>query len=421
MQAEIISIGTELLLGEIVDTNSAWIAQRLTTIGLNLYHVATVGDNLQRITGIMRAALERSDVVITTGGLGPTVDDMTREAVAAATDRGLVLDEELLQEIATFFARRHYTMTDNNRKQGCIPEGAIIIHNPVGTAPAFAVEHKGHLIISLPGVPHEMRYLMENEVLPLLRARYGLKGVIRSRILHTCGIGESAIDDRIGDLMHLSNPTVGTAAHPGQTDVRVAARADTEEEVLALIEPVERDIRARLGEYIYGADQETIGCAVLKLLAGKGLRLALVDHVTQGDLAQRLAAGALEGQAFAGALVLPDRDAFARVLSLPAELLQGQDFPSVEVAEAAARAVCQIYGADLGLAVVGPTNSGPADTSDAAAAVVPVMPTHFSLATAEGALYTRSAQGRSGPSGRGWLIHLALDMVRRHLLGLPIA
>jgi nicotinamide-nucleotide amidase len=412
LQAEIISIGTELLLGEIVDTNSAWIAQRLTTIGLNLYHVATVGDNLQRITAVMRSALQRSDVVITTGGLGPTVDDVTREAVAAATDRDLVFDEELLQEIACFFARRNYQMTDNNRKQATIPAGALIIHNPVGTAPSFAVEHHGHLIISLPGVPHEMRHLMESEVLPLLQQRFGLKGIIRSRILHTCGIGESTIDSRIDDLMHLSNPTVGTAAHPGQTDVRVAARGDTEEEVLALIEPVEREIRTRLGEFIFGVDRDTIGDVVTGLLAAKSLRLALVDGVTCGELVQRLANGTQAEQAFAGALVLSSREAFARVLHLPEADLEQYGLSSREVAEAAAQTACRLHGADLGLAVLGPRDSG--------VEVPAAAPTHFSLATADGVLHTRSAQGRSGPSGRGWLIHLALDLVRRYLLGLPI-
>ncbi|MBC7255195.1 MAG: CinA family nicotinamide mononucleotide deamidase-related protein, partial [Chloroflexi bacterium] len=256
MQAEIVTIGTELLLGEIVDTNSAWIAQRLTTIGLNLYYTTTVGDNLGRITQVLKQALERSDVVITTGGLGPTVDDVTREAVAAATERDLVLDPDLLEEITAYFARRNYTMTENNRRQARIPRGAMIIHNPVGTAPAFAVEHKGHVIISLPGVPHEMRYLMENSVLPYLRERFGLTGIIKSRVVHTCGIGESAVDARIGDLMQLSNPTVGTRAHPGQTDIVIAAKADSPAEAEALFAPIEAEIRARLGIYVYGVDDQ---------------------------------------------------------------------------------------------------------------------------------------------------------------------
>lgn len=210
MQAEIVTIGTELLLGEIVDTNSAWIAQQLTGIGLDLLYTTTVGDNLGRITKVLAQSLERSDVVITTGGLGPTVDDMTRQGVAAATGCALVLDDGLVEEIATYFGRRGFQMTDNNRRQAFIPSGARIIHNPVGTAPCFAVEHGAHLIICLPGVPHEMRHLMETEVIPLLRERFGLLGVIQSRVLRTCNIGESAVDAQIDDLMTGANPTVGT-------------------------------------------------------------------------------------------------------------------------------------------------------------------------------------------------------------------
>lgn len=224
LQAEIVTIGTELLLGEIVDTNSAWIARRLTTIGLNLFHTATVGDNLLRAAKVLGESLHRSNVVITTGGLGPTVDDVTREAVASATERELVLDEDLLREITCYFARRGHRMTDNNRKQAYLPAGAMAIHNPVGTAPAFAVEHGDCVIISLPGVPHEMRYLMEKEVLPFLRDRFHLSAVIKSRILRTCGIGESTIDSRIGDLMRLPNPTVGTAAHPGPSSMIITGR-----------------------------------------------------------------------------------------------------------------------------------------------------------------------------------------------------
>ena len=286
MQAEIVTIGTELLLGEIVDTNSAWIAQQLKTIGLNLFYTTTVGDNLQRAVQVLRQSLGRSDIVITTGGLGPTVDDMTREAVACATGRDLYLDEELLQEITVYFARRHYQMTENNRRQALLPIGARAIRNPVGTAPAFAVEQDDHVVISLPGVPHEMRYLMENNVLPYLRARFDLKGVIKSRILRTCGIGESTIGSQIGDLMELSNPTVGTRAHPGQTDLCLTAKAASEEEADALIVPLERELRARLGEYIFGVDQQTLSDVVSEMLAAKGLRLGVVETVTQGELAQ---------------------------------------------------------------------------------------------------------------------------------------
>ena len=406
MQAEIVTIGTELLLGEIVDTNSAWIAQRLTTIGLDLYYTTTVGDNLGRISEVLRQSLERSNVVITTGGLGPTVDDVTREAVAAATDRELVMDQELLQEISRYFARRGHHMTENNRRQARLPARARVMHNPVGTAPAFAVDQDGHVVVCLPGVPHEMRYLMEHEVLPYLREHYDLKGIIKSRALRTCGIGESTIDSKIGDLMRLANPTVGTRAHPGQTDVQITAKADIEAEADGLIAPVEAELRARLGTYVFGADRETMGDAITRLLTQRGLRLALVETVTRGELAQLLCSAAGSEAVFAGGIVLQNAEALCRSLGLPAKLIAGQGFPSQEVAAAAAQAVRRTQGADLGLAIIGP--------SDPAAQDAP--PVYFSLAIGDRVIRGQSRQGRSGPAGRGWLMHLALDLVRRELL-----
>jgi len=409
LQAEIVTIGTELLLGEIVDTNSAWIAQRLTTIGLNMFYTTTVGDNLTRIADVLRAALERSDVVITTGGLGPTVDDMTREAVAIATGRELVLDEDLVQEIACFFSRRNAQMTDNNRKQACLPAGARIIHNPVGTAPSFAVEHNEHVIISLPGVPHEMRHLMENEVLPYLRQRFDLQGIIKSRVLRTCGIGESVLGAQIDDLMQLSNPTVGTAAHPGQTDVRITVKAASEAEADTMIAPVERQIRERVGEYIFGVDQQTLSDVLIGLIAERELRLATVESSTRGELARQLGDAAKGRPAFAGGVVALDAKTLQRSLGLSIQEI-GQSYPNHEIAEAAARAAGRLYGADLGLAVI-----GPADLT-----IPDAPPVYFSLATSDAVIAAPPRKGRSDPAGRGWLIHLAMDLARRQLQGLPI-
>ncbi len=409
LQAEIVTIGTELLLGEIVDTNSAWIARELTKIGLNLFYTVTVGDNLGRAAGVLRTGLQRSDVVITTGGLGPTVDDITREAVAEATGQPLILDEALLAEIAAYFGRRNHPMTENNRKQAQRPAGAQVIHNPVGTAPAFAVEARGHLVISLPGVPHEMKHLMETEVIPLLRERFDLHGVIRSRTLRTSGIGESAIDARIGDLMQSANPTVGTAAHPGQTDVRITAKGESEEEALALIAPVEAELRRRLGDHVFGVDQESIGDVVSRLLAERGQRLALVETVTQGQLAQDLAR-TIDGRGtLAGSLILPDAGALGTALGIPSEDLAGEETVSQQAAERAAEAVRQTYAADLGLAIVGPADPGAPEAP----------PVYMSLSVGGRLRNGVPRPGRSGVSGQGWLIHLALDLVRRELLGLP--
>jgi len=405
LNAEIVTIGTELLLGEIVDTNSAWIAQRLTTIGLNLFYTTTVGDNLERIVETLRHSLERSEVVITTGGLGPTVDDKTREAVALATGRDLVLDPDLEQEIAAFFARRGHTMTDNNRRQALLPQGALVIHNPVGTAPAFAVEQGGRMIVCLPGVPHEMRYLMEHEVIPLLRGRFGLHDIIYSRVLKTCGIGESSIDSRIGDLMTLSNPTVGTRAHPGQTDVVITAKAKSAEAAQALIAPIEAAIRERLGERVFGVDGETLGEITARLLAQRSLSLGVIETTTRGQLSDHLMAAAGDVRVLAGVIVSQSPAALARLLGNPE--LGEMAFPSQEAADALAVAVRRRLGCDLGLAQVGLPDLGQDDGP----------PVYLALASGQGLVQGAPRRWRSGTAARGWLVHVALDLVRRHLLG----
>jgi len=239
LNAEIVTTGTELLLGVITDTNSTTIARQFRDIGLNLYYITSAGDNQERVASVLDTALGRSDVIITTGGLGPTVDDITREAVAQATNRELVFDEAMSASIEAFFKQRGYTMSENNRRQARIPQGAIPIENPVGTAPCFIVEDERGIIISLPGVPHEMKYLMEHTVLLYLKEKLNLRQTIKARTLHTCGIGESALDAQIADLEESTNPTIGLAAHPGQSDIRITAKADSEAEADALIAEME--------------------------------------------------------------------------------------------------------------------------------------------------------------------------------------
>lgn len=285
MRAEVVTIGTEILLGQIVDTNATKIALALKNIGLDLYYKTTVGDNEARIVEVLNNALNRVDVVITTGGLGPTVDDMTRSAVAAATGRALAYSSALEAEIAERFRSFGRTMAENNKRQAYIPEGAQPLTNPVGSAPCFLSEDKAGrgAIISLPGVPRELEYMLENTVIPLLIERMGGAKVLKMRVLRTCAVGESNIDYGIGDLMRSANPTVGLAAHAGQTDVRIAAKANTEAEADALIAPMEAELRQRLGVAIYGVEKESVPEVVGNLLVGAGLKLGLIDMVT-GDL-----------------------------------------------------------------------------------------------------------------------------------------
>lgn len=288
--AEIITIGTEILLGEIVDTNARFLARCLRDLGVDLYRKTTVGDNAQRIAQAIRQALERSDIVITTGGLGPTVDDPTREAVALAVGVQTEYRPELWEQILSRFRRFGRQPTENNKRQAYIPQGALSIENPVGTAPAFITEIDSHAIIALPGVPREMEYLVEHSVVPYLRQKYHLQGTIKARLLHTAGAGESQIDDLIGDLERLSNPTVGLAAHSGQVDVRITAKADSEILADRLIAEVEDTIRQRLGDWIYGVDEETLETVALQVLKALGWTLVVVEAGLNGELIGRLAA-----------------------------------------------------------------------------------------------------------------------------------
>ena len=306
ISTEIVTTGTEILLGEIVDTNAAWIAQQLRESGINLYYKTTVGDNEARVRAVIELALSRSDVILVTGGLGPTKDDITRQAIAAATGRALVLDEGALATLKARFARFGSRMTENNVQQAYIPEGATLIENPVGTAPGFIVENDRGTVIAMPGVPREMKVLMEQSILPYLRKRNGNVGVIRRRILRTIGIGESTIDHELTDLMQLANPTVGLAAHLGQVDVRLTARATTLAEVEQMLDELEADVRSRIDRYVYTTTpDEPFVDVVANLLNQKGVTLGLLESNTDGDVAARLrAAGA--GAVLRRARVLPD-------------------------------------------------------------------------------------------------------------------
>ena len=349
MNAEIIAIGTELLLGEISDTNSAHIARRLREIGLDLWWISAVGDNEARIAEMVNQARRRSSIVITSGGLGPTVDDPTRGAIARAFGVELEFRPDLWAQIEARFVRFGRQATENNRKQAYVPAGALALENPVGTAPCFIVEHPDGAVISLPGVPRELEYMLEHAVLPYLRQRITLPAVIRSRVLRTVGIGESLIDARIGDLEALSNPTVGLAAHPGQTDVRITAKAGTIEEAEALLQPLEADLRSRLGDFIYATGPIEVEEVVLDLLAQKGQTVAVGEAGTAGDVALRLGRFPSAAQVFRGGTLAAD--ATANPVELASAARQAADWgigvrldlaadpPHLEVALAGAQGV----------------------------------------------------------------------------------
>lgn len=276
--AEIITIGTEILLGEIVDTNTRHIAQTLRGLGVDLYRTVTIGDNAERIASAIHNSMQRAEIVITTGGLGPTVDDPTREAVARALGVETEFREELWQQVVAAISRYGRTPSENQKRQAYVPRGALAILNPVGTAPAFIIENERNAIISLPGVPKEMEYLLHESVIPYLQKRFNLNEVIKVRVLHTSGMGEGTIDELIGDLELLANPTVGLAAHNGVVDVRVAAKARTESEADRLIAAVEAAIRERLKNSVFGADEDRLEKVTMRAVEQRGWLLTCVEH-----------------------------------------------------------------------------------------------------------------------------------------------
>jgi nicotinamide-nucleotide amidase len=393
MRAEIISIGTELLLGEIVDTNAAWLAQQLAAAGVDVFFRTTVGDNTGRIAQVVSLALNRADLVITSGGLGPTVDDVTREGIAQATGRELVMDETLLAQIRERFAKWNTRMSENNVRQAYLPRGATPIPNPVGTAPAFVVEKDGHYVFTLPGVPREMKYLTETRVMPWLRERVGDERIILSKTLRTCAIGESLIDSRIADLETSPNPTVGLAAHPGQTDIRITAKATTRAQAERLIREMEAKVRERLGDWIYGEGAETVEEVVGRLLAARDWCVALVETNTRGMLADRLRATPKGARVVIGAMLLDKVGA---------------------IDEGTAKMLANEYreksGAEIALAVVSTMESSEdlygENTGQTAMAVATVDTTTSRAYTV----------GGTGELAQNWTAVRALDLLRRALL-----
>lgn len=271
--AQILAIGTELLLGVITDTNTAYIARSLNQYGVDIFKTGTIGDNEARIAEEIRAILQESDILITTGGLGPTVDDPTRQAVARAFGVELDFHPELWEQIEARFRAYGRPPSENNKRQAYLPRGAQAIENPVGTAPAFAYWKEGKVVVSLPGVPSEMKTLLEDAVIPMLRERFKLAGITLSRTLRSAGMGESNVDELVSELEKLSNPTVGLAAHPGQVDIRITAKASSRAEAEALIQPVEEQVRRMLGVKIYGADEDTLPSVLTKLTADCDIHL----------------------------------------------------------------------------------------------------------------------------------------------------
>jgi nicotinamide-nucleotide amidase len=408
MKAEIVAIGTELLLGEILDTNGQYIASRLPALGIDLLYMTKVGDNIDRLVDIIGTAHHRSDLVITTGGLGPTEDDLTREAVARLLGEEPAVDPTLEQDLRDFFQRRGVSMPERNVKQAMLIRSARAIANPHGTAPGWLVERDGKLIIAMPGPPSEMIRMWEDEVGPELERR-NPGAVLVTRTLKTAGMGEGHIDETISSLLSSANPSIGVYARADGVQLRIGAKAATREEAMRLIEPVESEIRALLGNVIWGADEETFEASVGALLKERGLTLATMESCTGGLLADTITNVPGTSDCYRGGLVT-----YATEMKIEwgveREVIERHGVISAECAAAMARAVRERLHADIGIGITGVAGPGEQDGKppgtvhiglDAGFAEPQIISYHF-------------AQGRGAVKRRA--VTTALAMLRRTLV-----
>ncbi len=407
MNAEIVAIGSELLLGQIVDSNSAWISSRLAENGINMFFKTIVGDNPSRMEHIISESFKRADIVITSGGIGPTKDDLTREVVAKVANRKVVLDQESLKEIDERFRKRGFIPTKNNDRQAMVPQGSIVIKNPNGTAPAFIVEEGNKCIISLPGVPFEMKWLIDNEIIPFLIKKYSINEIIHYKVLKTIDLGESNVDDLIGDIMESSkNPTVGVLAHPGQVDVRIAVKAKSVIEAKNLIEPVEKKITDLLGDHIFGADDVTLeGCLGI-LLDDKNITISTIENISGGAISEAFQSSTESN--FKQGIITSNENTITN-LANKANLKINSDHPK-EFVLGQAKLIKELSGSDLGLAYYGKI------TGDKSVENLATGESYFAIVSDSGydIKHIRSA-GKGKPDKRRSVM-VALGLARKFIL-----
>lgn len=354
MRAEIIGVGTELLLGQIANTNAQYISGRLALEGTNVFYHQAVGDNQERIKQVLAIAHSRSDVIVLTGGLGPTEDDLTRETVADFLGKQLVCDPVALGKLERFFADLGREMPANNRKQVLLLEGGRFLDNPRGTAPGQYVEAEGRHYFLLPGPPTELRSMVDDQVIPILRAVMGQHTTIRSRVLRIFGIGESAMEMEVADIISSqTNPTVAPLASEGEVTLRITAKAKSEEEAFSLIAPVEEQLRKRLGKYIYGIDDEILPVAVGKRLAARGETVSLAESCTGGLLASMMTDIPGSSAYFKYGWVTYHNSAKTEQLGVPTELLAAYGAVSEECARAMAEGARKRSGSDWAVSITG--------------------------------------------------------------------
>lgn len=414
MNAEIISVGTELLLGQVVNLDAVIVAKELSALGINLLYYAVVGDNPERLESAVKTALDRSDLLIMTGGLGPTADDLTKEITAASAGKKLVLHEESLQRLKSYFS--NLPISENQIKQAMLPEGCTVFNNNNGTAPGCGFKAEtGCVVVMLPGPPSELTPMLTESVVPYLK--HDQDSVIVSHNVHVFGRGEAMVAEMMADLTENSNPTVAPYAKEGEMFLRVTAKAEDKAQADKLCEPVIEEIQTRLGEFVYGVDIETLEEVVVKRLREQNKTIAFAESCTGGLLAKRLTDVSGSSGVFDMSFVTYANSAKEALLGVPHDILEAHGAVSEETARAMAEGVVKASGADIGVGVTG--IAGPQGGTEAK----PVGLIYIALSDGKRTwVAKRLPMGRS--KNREWHRHCAasqaLDMVRRYLEKLPV-
>lgn len=413
--AEIIAVGTELLLGNIANTNAQELSQALSSVGINVYWHTVVGDNPARLAEAVDIARRRADVILTTGGLGPTYDDLTKQTVCAAFGLSLVFHPEILEGIRAYFEKNvHLTMPENNRPQAEFPDGAVIFLNSVGTAPGCAFQCDGVHVVMLPGPPFEMRTMLRDHALPYLRTLS--KEVIVSHDIMTFGLGESPMEELLRERMtHMENPSLATYAKPSEVRLRATAKAPTAEAAEDMLRPVVDEVCALLGDVVYGVDVASLEAACSALLRQKGMTLSSAESCTGGQIAQRMTALAGASQVYRGGVVSYWTDMKADVLGVSREILDQYGAVSEQTARAMAQGARRITGADVAVSVTGVAGPDPDERGNGVGLVF------IGLDTPEGTFCRRCDFGqRRRDRIQELAANHAFDLLRRYLSGAPL-
>ena len=413
--AELIAVGTELLLGNIANTNAQVLSQSLSALGINVFWHTVVGDNPARLREALSVARKRADILITTGGLGPTYDDLTKQTICEAFGKPLVLHPDILDEIRAFYeSALHVPMPENNTQQAQLPEGCVVFDNPVGTAPGCAFESGGVHVLMLPGPPHEMGTMLRRHVEPYLRRLS--HEVIISQDIMTFGMGESSVDELLHEKMaRMTNPTLATYAKPCEVRLRATAKAATEDEARAMLVPVWEMVRETLGDIVYGVDIADLAECCHAQLSRRNMTLSTAESCTGGLIAEKITAIPGASGVYRGGVVSYWTSVKADLLHVPADLLDTYGPVSAECARAMAEGVRMCTGADIGVSVTGSAGPDPDERG------VPVGIVYVGLAVPEGAFCRPLDLGRRRRDRiQGLAANHAFDVVRRYLQGLPV-